>query len=193
VIETFGDLRPWFHERLDDALGRGRVDAQPETRAYLVELLAMVGIGRRGAPGDVPLALQLRDAREASGFERLQRYRALGDEALVLNGFFGDHLERRGVSASYVCAVGGSAYESAGTLAQASLSEAVRIPVYRELASKFARFCEVLDEVRESTVLRTPQDIVRLYDKWRRTGSSKAAERLGEEGVFPTAPTGQVH
>lgn len=186
MIETFADLRFWFRERLDDALGRHRIDAPEETRAYLVELLAAMGLGRRRAPGLRPLALQLKDAREAQGIERLRLYRALGDDALCLAGLFRDHIEGRGLSAGYVHTMGGGAYESAGVLAVQSANEAVRIDVYRDLSRRFATFAELLEEVRETTTLRTPQDIVKLYDRWRRTGSPRLAARLTREGVYPT-------
>ena len=197
MIETFADLRFWFREQLEAALERKRVDASESTRAYLVELLSALGIGRRRTPGQRPLALQLADARDAGdGLERLRIYRALGDEALCLSGFFSDHLEGRGLSAGYVVAMGGGAYESAGVLALQSAREAPRVGVYRELSRKFVPFAQVLDEVRESTTMRTPQDIVKLYDKWRRTGSPRLAERLSAEGVHPSvgaplAPNGK--
>jgi hypothetical protein len=186
VIETLVDLRGWFRERLEDALERRRVETGEDTRAYLVELLTALGIGRRRTPGHVPLAFQLEAALGANGTERLRRYRQLGDEALCLSGLFADHLERRGIAPDYVHTMGGGAYESARVLAMQSASEAAHTPVYRELSRKFDRFAEVLDEVRESTVLRTPQDIVKLYDKWRRTRSPAIAERLCAEGVVPT-------
>jgi hypothetical protein len=85
--------------------------------------------------------------------------------------------------------MGGGAYENAGVLAIHSASEASRIAVYRELARKFVPFAQVLDELRETTALKTPQDIVKLYDKWRRTRSPRLAERLSAEGVHPVLPT----
>lgn len=185
MIETFVDLREWFRERLDAALAARSVDAAGDTRAYLVELLSAVGVRAERAVSERPLALQLAEARDAPGHERLARYRAIGDEALCLSGLFSDHLERRGVSESYVASMGSGAYRTVRALAMRDAVEAARVEAYDELALRFRSFSEVLDEVRESTALRTPQDIVRLYDKWRRTGSPRIAERLGEEGVFP--------
>lgn len=193
MIETFADLRFWFREQLETALDRHRVEATDETRAYLVELLAAMGVGRKRAPGQRPLALQLGDAREAAGIERLRLFRALGDDALCLAGLFPDHLERRGLTTGYVQTMGGGAYESAGVLAVQSPSEAPRVVVYRELSRRFRTFAEVLEDVRESTVLRTPQDIVKLYDRWRRTGSPRLAARLTREGVYPTRGGSTVH
>lgn len=193
MIETFADLRFWFREQLEGALVRHHVEVADETRAYLVELLAAMGVGRRRAPGLRPLALQLGDAREAAGIERLRLFRALGDDALCLAGLFPDHLERRGLTSGYVQTMGGGAYESAGVLAVQSASEAPRVRVYQDLSRRFRTFAEVLEEVGESTTLRTPQDIVKLYDRWRRTGSPRLAERLTREGVYPTRGGSTVH
>lgn len=186
-IELFGDARAWFYERLTGCMASRGVKAEPGTVFYLVELLANLGTTSRHDRGR-PLALLLADASGATGAERLRRFRELGDEALYVGGFFADHLEHRGVSADYVNRLGASAYETASRLATRSATEATRADVYRELASLFSPLTKVLDDVRESTALRTPQDIVRLYDKFRRTGSPRIAERLGAEGLYPTTP-----
>ncbi len=118
--------------------------------------------------------------------ERLRHFRDTGDAALYTCGFFADHLETRGVSEDSFISMGGRAYRAASTLCPR------RGMVYDELASGFERMVVLLDEVREETVLKTPQDIVRLYDKWRRTGSPKVAARLHQAGVFPTVPRPDV-
>ncbi|MFO0680731.1 MAG: hypothetical protein U0234_01715 [Sandaracinus sp.] len=181
-IETFGDLRGWFRERLETALGRRQLQAGEGTRAYLVDLLARVGLGQENDALSRPLALQLAEARAAERAERVRLYRALGDDALYLRGFCTDHLDHRGITTEYVSTLGETAYGQAGDLTLGSASE-----IYRELARKFEAFADALDDVREGTALRTPSDIVRLYDKWTRTHSPKIAERLTAEGVFPSA------
>ncbi len=189
-IETFGDLRGWFRERLEAALGRRQLAAGEGTRAYLVDLLARVGLGHEHDALSRPLALQLAEARAADRAERFRLYRALGDDALYLRGFCTEHLDHRGITGEYVATLGETAYGQAGDLALGSASE-----VYRELAHKFELFADALDDVREGTALRTPSDIVRLYDRWTRTHSPKIAERLTAEGVFPSAlrARGTVH
>ncbi len=186
TIEMFGDVRGWFHERLSGCMAARGLETSPETTFYLVELLASVGLSRRESLCGRPLVMILAEASEAEGHERLRLFRTLGDEALYVGGFFADQLERRGVTDAYVARLGTQAYETASQLASRSAQEAARIEVYRELADHFAPLARVLDDVRESTALRTPQDIVRLYDKWRRTGSPRIAERLTAEGVYPS-------
>lgn len=189
TIETFVDLRSWFHERLTGCMASRGLSASDPTTHYLVELLASVGVGTPGPRQESlcgrPLVMILAEATGAEGAERLRLFRTLGDEALYTAGFFADHLERRGVTEAYVTQMGAQAYDTASRLAWRTPHEVARAEVYRELAVRFAPLTRVLDDVRESTALRTPQDIVRLYDKWRRTGSPRIAARLGAEGVFP--------
>jgi hypothetical protein len=191
-IDTSRDLRGWFRDRLMEALERRGLPASESAQVYVVELLHRFALRSEELPLDRPLALQLADANDANGPERIRLLRALGDTTLYLSGFFSDHLERRGVSRSYCVAMGERAYSSAGALAAYSPSDAVRKMVYEELADEFERFASALDDVRESTTMRTPQDIVKLYDRWRRTRSPALAERLREEGVFPTDPRGRL-
>lgn len=191
-IETFVDLRGWFHERLEACLRKRSEHVSDETQLYLVELLAVRGL--RAVPGKEevcgrPLAMILAHAAEAEGEDRVRLFRGLGDEALYTVGFFADHLEHRGITEDYVTRMGGGAYDTASKLAERSPSEAIRSDVYRELGERFTTFAHVLDDVKESTAFRTPQDIVRLYDKWRRTGSPRIAERLSAEGVYPSHET----
>jgi hypothetical protein len=180
-IETFADLRGWFRERLEAALGQRGLGAGEATRAYLVDLLARVGLGHENQGLGRPLALQLAEARSAAPADRLRLYRTLGDDALYLRGFCAEHLDHRGITSEYVATLGEAAYDQAGGLVLGGASE-----VYRELARKFEPFADTLDDVRESTAMRTPTDIVRLYDKWTKTHSPKIAERLSAEGVFPS-------
>lgn len=194
-IETFADLGSWFDQQLDTALARRGVEAGEGTRAYLVDLLERMGVGHDPDSLRTPLAIQLAEARAVTAqAERLRRFRALGDDALYLRGFCTEHLEHRGISAEYVATLGEAAYDQAGELAQRSAARGVG-DVYRELARKFACLAEALDELRESTVFRTPGDVVRLYDRWLKTHSPRIAERLSEEGVFPAlaAKTRVVH
>ncbi|MEM9074862.1 MAG: hypothetical protein AAGE52_40570 [Myxococcota bacterium] len=184
VIEAHGDVRGYFRHRLRDARERLHLDVTLDTEHYLVDLLA-----ERPQVADQPLvqqwarALSTEDPRE-----KLRQLRSTGDAALYTCGFFADHVSERGISADYFVTMGGRAYRAASELCPH------RGHTYGELAEGFRELVVLLDEVREETVLRTPQDIVRLYDKWRRTQSPKLAARLHAAGVFPTVPKGtEVH
>lgn len=190
TIQPLADVGSWFRERLDGALERRSIEASAEVRAYLA------GVLTRGAGGafvdlDDPIVLALDRALRAEALaERLERFREAGDRALVLSGFFAERLEHRGIARDYVVALGGRAFHGAHEAARRRHQPA---QVYVELAGAFGQWASVLDEVRELTVLKTPQDIVRLYDRFRRTRSPEVAARLVREGVFPGRGNGTVH
>lgn len=181
TIEAHANMKEYFHERLLGALSRLSVSATPETEFYLVELLARQAAAPGGELFDRPLFDRLATALSVvDRDERFRQLRATGDCALVVCGFFADHFEHRGIRRDYVVGMGGRAYRAAGGSVPRPRAE-----VFEELSDGFGSFASVLDEVRENTVLRTPQDIVRLYDRYRRTKSPALAARLRGAGVFP--------
>lgn len=193
TIEAHSNLRAYFRDSVTSALARRRVDADATTEFYLVELLSRyVSVGA----GEVerPLVMRLAEATEASDPRtRLRLFRAMGDAALVTCGFFSEQLERRGVTREYFVAMGEQAYTRAGRLAGwVGAGEGVFGEVFGALSARFAEYAWVLDEVRESTVFATPKDVVRLYERFRKTGSPTVAERLRREGVFPSLLDGEV-
>lgn len=185
TIEAHEETRSFFHERLRSALRALGVEVSDHTELYLLELLTR---GGALATPDQPLFERLAAALASSHpRERLQRFRDTGDAALYTCGFFAEHIEKRGMSQEYYCTLGARAYRAAGGLSP------VHGDTFHELADGFRELAQVFDEVREETTLRTPQDIVRLYDRWRRTGSTRIADRLRREGVFPQKPGGSIH
>ena len=177
VIRQESDMRGFFHERVEAALTRLTIRADAATALYLGELLAD---SVTGLVTDEPIAYRLADAIETEEPRlRREKLQKTGDAALYTCGFFQEHIDRRGLSVDYYVAMGGRAYASAAE------QPGPHRETLAELAHGFESFAMVLDEVREETTLRTPQDIVRLYDRWQRTRSPKLAARLQREGVFP--------
>ena len=192
MIESHSDPAAYFHQRLQDALSTLRMRPSPAAELYLRDLLVrgVLMRGVRPATADQPLVHQMASAMAVDDArERLRKLREVGDAALYTCGFFGEHLASRGMSASYYEAMGGRAYRGASVLSLEHRG------TYWELAEGFGEFSRALDEVREHTVLRSPQDIVRLYDLWKRTRNPRYAEKLRNQGVFPQDPekTGTVH
>jgi hypothetical protein len=71
-----------------------------------------------------------------------------------------------------------------------------RVDVLGELADKYECFAGVLTDVAEGTLARGARDersVLRLYERWRKTGSSLLASELGALGIVPTRGKGGVH
>lgn len=188
TIETHADSRAYFHGRLEGALDRLGVSASEGARVYLLELLA--GQIEHAVAVDEPIVTRLACAFSAADpHERLRRFREAGDGALHGCGFFGDHLERRGITRDYVVQLGSRAYDQAERLGARMGRPSAE--VFGELSNGFEGFARALSEVREETALRTPQDIVRLLDRYRETRSPLLAQRLEAAGVFPQLGSGR--
>jgi hypothetical protein len=183
-IECHRDLRAFFHETLTRALASRGVEAPPPTEHYLVGLLAVLG------HDTAPLARSLveleLDASQAPRAGRVQRLKSLGDQALSVSGLFDAYLERYGISRTYVADVGARAYHAAGRLAGESSRgrERVHAEVFTDLSARFIAYAEVLEQVRESTALATPDDVLALYERYQRSHSPALAERLAQHGVY---------
>jgi hypothetical protein len=180
--------RALFAELVAGALGETRVQPSPMAIAYLIELLD----SRIAAPSpseaaaeEATLAESLLAARLRRGAERVLRLRCLGDRALFVAGWFGDSLNRRTVDIDYYGDVGRTAYaQLADALAQ-QLSEDTWPGLYAELAERFGDFVDVLAEVGDRTRVGRSEDLLRLYERYVLTGSTRDRRRLLRAGQIP--------
>lgn len=176
----------YFRELVEQAVGHQRVHVDEMTSYYVVQVLVTFARTDRAASqtvlSDAPLAVKLGEALEAGGSRQREMLRSIGDASLFLSGFFPDRLRRSLVGVDYYAALGGYAYGSLGRKGDDRLA-----PVFRELAEHFLEMVDVLEEVSERSALTSANDLLRLYERWLRTGSARAAERLAAQGVVPTA------
>src|SRR5262249_53371870 len=101
----------------------------------------------------------------------------------------------RGIDRGYVSSVGATAYTHAAAMMRIKTRvEPKAVPdVLSELAAKFDRFAAVLRDVAEGTIVCGPRDersIVKLYERWLKTGSAPLAEELGARGIVPPRGSG---
>ena len=176
----------YFRELVESALTRQQLRPHELTSYYLVDLLCrFVRPDRRIPFADdtaEPLALRLGRALESGGMEQRARLRNLGDFSLFTSGFFSDSLSRRSVDIDYYVSMGEYAYGSLSRRDQDALGD-----VFAELASKFVPFMDVLSMVSEQAGARSSVDVLRIYEKWLRTGSARDGQRLADQGIVPNA------
>jgi hypothetical protein len=103
-----------------------------------------------------------------------------------MSGFFSDTFRRRAVDVDYYKAMGEYAY---GSLSHAG--HETYATVFAELATKFVGFMDVLSIVSERTTTASSKgDVLRLYERWLRTGSVRDGQRLAEQGLVPNQSIG---
>lgn len=189
-------LDAYFREPVTQAL-RGRdVEASSATTSYLVQLLSDFAKPAEDttSPLTQSVTFLMRDALNASGHERFKRLQSLGDGVLYGLGFFSDKL--RGPDERYVAQVGSSAYEHAARMLRTGQERPRGPHVLDELAAQFARFVDVLRYVSDWVSAKAAHDeaaLVRLYERWLKTGSSVLQSELGQRGLLPLKNPGGVH
>jgi hypothetical protein len=188
-VETCGDVRVFFRDRVSEALRSLDVRTALATEHYLVNLLSGFAISSRIREMYTPFVELLGSALAVSGPERVNRMRSLGDAALFVSGFLSDSVNRRGITQPYVIAIGARAYGEVGRVRPRNASDAgPDSEVFVELADRFESFARVLDEVREQTAMCTDGELVRLYERWCTTRSPELFRRLHRRGVNTMAP-----
>jgi hypothetical protein len=179
----------YFKDLVESAMVRQHLRADELTSYYLVDLLCRFVRPDRRIPfyedTSEPLALRLAKALESAGMEQRARLRNLGDFSLFTSGFFSDSLRRRVVDVDY--------YVSMGEYAYGSLSRRDRDAfghVFSELSRRFVMYMDVLAEVSERTGSTSGTDVLRLYERWLRTGSPRDGQRLADRGLAPNSSIG---
>jgi hypothetical protein len=175
----------YFKELVESAVVRQRLQIAELTSFYLVNLLCGFVRPERADLDSEPLALRLAQALDRGGLEHRARLRSLGDLSLFVSGFFSDSLSRCTVDVDYYVSMGEYAYGSLSRSEQAAVAA-----VFAELASKFCSLVDVLSEVSEQSALTSNADLLRLYERWLRTGSRRNGQLLAERGIVPNASIG---
>lgn len=177
----------YFRDRLDSALSRQHVTAGILTSQYLVNLLCQFvradaeGFGRDAEP----LAFRLARALDTGGALRRTQLQSLGDFSLFVSGFFPGSFPRRTVDVDYYVSMGEYAYGSLSRRERDAIGE-----VFGELSRKFVAFTDVLSDVSEQTGAASEPDVLRLYEKWLKTGSVRDGRRLLDGGILPSRSAG---
>jgi hypothetical protein len=190
-------LREFFRDAFHAASEHQHLDIDESAEAYVVNLLTM--FSRADAlyektPEGLrirPLAHMLADALEApSAAERQRGLQRLGDVSLFIAGFFARSFARKLIDIDYHIAMGGNAYSSLADTMQRARSGRCIAAIYAQLAQKFQRLVDALNEVSDMSYRHTDADILRLYEMWMKTGSPRAHGLLRSLGVQPVPAGG---
>ena len=193
MIVASPNLAEFFEEAVSESLQACKVETTAPTASYLVTVLEdFTKPDKARETLDRPLALLLDEALHAPNVgERFERLRTLGDGVLYASGFFADHFQRRGVRPGYLYGIGARAYGSASAMLGAQDDT---LDVFGELARRFDAFVAVIADVAEQSTAMSAagsQGVLRLYERWLKTGSERMAGALTERGISPSrAPKG---
>lgn len=195
-MELFQSPREYFSQAVRGALESRGIETFPRVESYLVELLEHYLDARNlfepehdetGQPRPKTLAELYLIAANSEPVIRVELLKKLGDRSLYISGFFGDSLERKLVDLDYYAEMGGAAYRELS----AAIREDALARVYQVFSRHFIDYVDVLTLISQNSMVQNNQSLLRLYDRYLRTGSDLAREKLIEMGVLnlPTPGT----
>jgi hypothetical protein len=190
------NLREFFRDSVQQALRKHHVAVDDQTEHYVVNVLTTFARSEElyettdEGPRLKPLAHMLSEAADAKTSEqRNSTLRRMGDVSLFIAGFFAQSFARKLIDIDYHIAMGGRAY---GTLAETVRTHSTA-EMFAELARKFQRLVDVLNEVAETAYVHSDKDVLRLYEIWMKTGSPRAYAILRKLGVAPVTASRTGH
>ncbi len=169
----------YFQDLVADGMKKRGVKAVPHVATYLRDLLVHY-LEAKNLKCDTLAVMLLKAQNSDSLQERSEIYKRLGDTSLYISGFFGDSLNRKIVDIDYYVQMGGTAYSSLA----AGTHEDLLAFVYRDFADRFMEFVDVLAHISQEVFVQGNQSVLRLYERYLRTGSALARDKLIEMGVM---------
>ena len=154
-IVKCSDLHKFFCEKVQKIIKKFSFQVRADIELYLVDLLAEANSCMVATPERSLVDQWITVTEAKNSIDRLTFFVRLGDIALFTSGFFPDYLKKRGLTLEYFAFWGVSAYRHADSLCVG------RFSTYRILAENFQKFVQLIFEVREDTVMRTPERYVK--------------------------------
>lgn len=182
------NLFDFFLEQVEATVTDRGAKVSPEGVYYLSNLLAERSHVDRVEEPQTLVELHLQASQGDRG-QQVRCYKDLGDQALVVSGFFDGKLRRSTVGVGYYTAMGRAAYDRLARLLSTGRGGRGLEAVFAELSDTFTECVEVLREVRDGMQAEqaTIDDaaLLRLYQQYEATGSRRALARLRALGLQP--------
>lgn len=185
--QLFLNPNDYFRQMVESGFQHRKIKGNSYIQSYLVSLLEKYMLAEQLNQNQETLAELFLKANQVEAPERIELLRSLGDKSLYISGFFADSLNRKLVDVDYYIQMGGAAY---GQLAHV-VKEDTSSQLYRTFSLRFVDFVEVLSYISQASNLQNNSNLLRLYERYIRTGSSLARELLAEAGVV-TVPLDQA-
>jgi hypothetical protein len=186
-----------FSEVVKEACKQRHIKTQPHIEVYLVQLLKHyldsknlhqpLSDSTTEKPPDTFAEMYLQAMNSQEVTKKKELMRLVADRALYLTGFFSDSFQRKIVDIDYYVEIGSAAYSNLS----AWTKEDTLSVVFSTFSKRFQDFVEVLNYISEKSLVQSDQNVLRLYDRYLRTGSDLAREKLTELGVV-TLPKEQL-
>lgn len=186
-IEFLVSTKEFFSGVVEEAIAARKMNTFPLAQSYLVSILESYIHTNNlydtqtedGKLSRDTLAETFLRAQNSNSMTKIELLKKLGDVSLYVSGFFGDSLSRKIVDVDYYVDMGKTAY---GTLAH-EIKEDTSRKVFKDFSKRFLEYVEILTTISQKSFVQNDESILRLYEKYLKTGSELARETLETKGI----------
>lgn len=187
--------KEYFSGLVEAGFQKRNFEARPAVKDYLVSVLEYyinaenlktleeTQYGVRKDPTLAELYLSALSLNQTN--QRKEKMKTLADRTLYVCGFFGDSFSKKIIDIEYYADIGGSAYNYLATSAKHD-GEAY---VYKMFSSRFIDVVDVLSTISHQAQIQGSKDLLRIYERYLKTGSETAQEILIENGIVTVPQT----
>jgi len=188
TIRTEHNTFDFFYHHVQESMKHQNITITKTSEHYLVNLLvdytrshnAFSLIHNDGRP----LALIYHQAHHEQAATRIKIFKELGDFSLFTTGFFPDSFNRKVIDVDYYVVLGRSAYGNLSLLLQKINRGSFNL-LFDELAAKFVSISNILSEISSNSATQWNDGILRVYERWLKTRSTRDERLLFSRGVIP--------
>ncbi len=186
-IHFIKSTREFFVDVVEEAVAARNMKTFPLARNYLVSILdnyvtttnLFDSQSENGKLTRETLAETFLKAQSANPTVKVEMLKKLGDVSLYVSGFFSDSLNRKLIDVDYYVDMGQTAY---GVLAAETRQDTAKC-VFSEFSKRFIEYVDLLTLISQKALVQNDDSLLRLYEKYLKTGSSLARETLEEKGI----------
>jgi hypothetical protein len=179
--------KDFFSDIVQEAISARKMSTFPLAQNYLVSILESYihtknlfdTQAENGKLSRDTLAETFLKAQTANTTVKIELLKKLGDVSLYVSGFFADSLSRKVVDVDYYVDMGETAY---GVLA-GEIKEDTSKKVFKDFSKRFLEYVDILTTISQKSLVQNDESILRLYEKYLKTGSELARETLEEKGI----------
>jgi hypothetical protein len=187
-LSTEKNLMPFFMELIEEASEHQNFYSGEMVTFYMVNLLVdyirTERLYANEVKGEATLVSALEHAMNADEIYKETYFKRLGDYTLFVSGFFHDSLSRSLVDVNYYIGIGKIAYSNLASVIPGTRRKTAK-DLYGNISKGFKKVVDILSEVSDKVMICNNRDVLRIYDRWLKTGSERDKSLLKESGVIP--------
>jgi len=189
----------FFREMVTAAIEKQSIKTNEMVEFYIVNLLSefvsMKKVTEKGEGWeDEPITILFLKAFHLSLNEQIKLLKKVGDFSLFISGFFSDSLRNKLVDVDYYTLIGKRSYDKLSLILKNFSNGETFFNLFRELSTNFQTLVDVISEISAMSFITSNKDILRIYERWLKTGGKRDEGLLQEMGIIPVSScSGRTH